>query len=205
MSTHAAPLPRTVLADALISRRTLVTDAALVLGGTLFVGAMAQLTVPLWPVPVTGQTLAVLLVGASLGATRGTIALALYALIGVLGVPVFTGFSGGVGMLTAPSFGYVIGFIPAAYLAGLIGERRWDRSVPKAIAGFSAVSVIPFLIGVPFLAVALGQLGVPNDPISVLNAGVFPFILGGLVKALLAALVVPAIWRGVRNTDRARG
>jgi biotin transport system substrate-specific component len=186
--------PRAVLADRLRTHG-LATDAALIAGGALFTAAMAQVEVPMWPVPITGQTLAVVLVGATLGARRGMLSLLVYAVAGLAGAPFFAGFSGGLASLTSPSFGYVIGFIPAAAVVGWLARRNWDRHVGRAAVAMLVASAIPFVTGLPYLAVALGQLGAPNDLQSVLAAGLYPFIVGGVAKALIAAGILPLAWK----------
>ena len=118
----AVPVRRPVLAD-LIARpsgraRAVALDAALVVAGAAVVALLAQVEVPLWPVPITGQTLAVVVVGAALGARRGAAALVTYLLAGLAGLPVFAGFTGTVAALAKPSFGFVIGFVFAAFVAG---------------------------------------------------------------------------------------
>lgn len=188
--------PRAVLADRLRTHG-LATDAALVAGGALFTAAMAQLEVPMWPVPITGQTLAVVLVGATLGARRGMLSLLVYAVAGLAGAPFFADMQGGLQALTLPSFGYVIGFIPAAGLVGWLARRNWDRNVGRAAVAMLLASAIPFVTGLPYLAVALGQLGAPNDVQSVLTAGLYPFIVGGVAKALIAAGILPLAWKAV--------
>ncbi|WP_282819798.1 biotin transporter BioY [Curtobacterium flaccumfaciens pv. flaccumfaciens] len=188
--------PRAVLADRLRTHG-LATDAALVAGGALFTAAMAQLEVPMWPVPITGQTLAVVLVGATLGARRGMLSLLVYAVAGLAGAPFFADMQGGLQALALPSFGYVIGFIPAAGLVGWLARRNWDRHVGRAAVAMLLASAIPFLTGLPYLAVALGQLGAPNDVQSVLTAGLYPFIVGGIAKALIAAGILPLAWKAV--------
>ncbi|WP_412873322.1 biotin transporter BioY [Curtobacterium poinsettiae] len=188
--------PRAVLADRLRTHG-LATDAALVAGGALFTAAMAQLEVPMWPVPVTGQTLAVVLVGATLGARRGMLSLLVYAVAGLAGAPFFADLQGGLQALALPSFGYVIGFIPAAGLVGWLARRNWDRNVGRAAVAMLLASAIPFVTGLPYLAVALGQLGAPNDVQSVLAAGLYPFIIGGVAKALIAAGILPLAWKAV--------
>jgi biotin transport system substrate-specific component len=190
--------PRAVLADRLRTHG-LATDAALVTGGALFTAAMAQLEVPMWPVPITGQTLAVVLVGATLGARRGVLSMLVYALVGLAGAPFFAGMSGGLHMLSVPSFGYVIGFIPAAGVIGWLARRNWDRKVGRAVVAFTLASAIPFVTGLPYLALTLGALGLPNDLQSVLSAGLYPFIVGGVVKALIAAGIVPLVWSLLRR------
>ncbi|UXN22543.1 MULTISPECIES: biotin transporter BioY [Curtobacterium] len=188
--------PRAVLADRLRTHG-LATDAALVAGGALFTAAMAQLEVPMWPVPITGQTLAVVLVGATLGARRGMLSLLVYAVAGLAGAPFFADMQGGLQALALPSFGYVIGFIPAAGLVGWLARRNWDRNVGRAAVAMLLASAIPFVTGLPYLAVALGQLGAPNDVQSVLTAGLYPFIVGGIAKALIAAGILPLAWKAV--------
>ncbi len=188
--------PRAVLADRLRSHG-LATNAALVAGGALFTAAMAQLEVPMWPVPITGQTLAVVLVGATLGARRGMLSLLVYAVAGLAGAPFFADMQGGLQALALPSFGYVIGFIPAAGLVGWLARRDWDRHVGRAAVAMLLASAVPFVTGLPYLAVALGQLGAPNDVQSVLAAGLYPFIVGGVAKALIAAGVLPLAWKAL--------
>lgn len=185
---------RAVLADR-IRTSGLATDAALVAGGALFTAAMAQVEVPMWPVPITGQTLAVVLVGATLGARRGMLALLVYAVAGLAGAPFFADMQGGLQMLAAPSFGYVVGFVPAAGLIGWLARRNWDRKVGRAAAAMLLASAIPFVTGLPWLAVVLGQLGAPNDLQSVLAAGLYPFVVGGIAKALIAAGALPLAWK----------
>ena len=188
--------PRAVLADRLRTHG-LATDAALVAGGALFTAAIAQLEVPMWPVPITGQTLAVVLVGATLGARRGMLSLLVYAVAGLAGAPFFADMQGGLQALALPSFGYVIGFIPAAGLVGWLARRNWDRNVGRAAVAMLLASAIPFVTGLPYLAVALGQLGAPNDVQSVLAAGLYPFIVGGVAKAFIAAGILPLAWKAV--------
>jgi biotin transport system substrate-specific component len=194
MTNTAAPALRPVLADRFVTR-SLATDAALIAGGVAVMGVLAQVTVPLWPVPVTGQTLGVLLVGATLGARRGALSLLAYMLVGLVGLPIFADGHGGFASILLPSFGFVIGFVPAAFAIGWLSERAWDRHALRSLVGFFLASLIPFAFGLPWLAVALGTLGYPNDFASVMAAGFTPFIVGGLVKWLIAAGALPLAWR----------
>ena len=195
MSTAAVVHP-SVLADRLVSR-TLTTDIALVLTGAVVVGALAQAEIPMVPVPITGQTLGVLLVGGSLGMRRGAAALFAYLVVGVAGVPWFAGFTGGPAALLKPSFGYIIGFVFAAALVGWLAERTWDRRPALAMAGFLLASLVPFLFGLPYLAVVTGT----SELSQVLAYGFTPFIVGGIVKAGVAAVVFPLAWSLVRRAD----
>lgn len=198
MST-AALSSQPVLADRFFSR-SLATDLTLVATGAILVGLLAQVAVPLWPVPVTGQTLAVLLVGGSLGMRRGVASLLLYTAVGLAGVPWFAERSGGISYLGAPSFGYIIGMIGAAGLIGWLAERHWDRRPLLSMAGFALASLVPFIVGIPYLAVVLGL----SDLQTILGYGLYPFILGGLVKWAIAAALFPLVWKGVRSVDADR-
>jgi biotin transport system substrate-specific component len=184
-----------VLIDRLVPRDSVLTDVALVAGGAAVVGALAQVIVPMWPVPITGQTLAVMLVGGALGVRRGAAALAVYLLVGLAGVPWFAEGNGGLAMAVAPSFGYALGFIPAAALAGWCAERAWDRRPLLAMGGFLAATAIPFVVGVPFMAAVLGL----TDPATIAAYGITPFIVPGIIKAAIAAAVFPAVWRLLRH------
>jgi biotin transport system substrate-specific component len=199
VSTVALSPRHPVLADALL------VDAGLVLTGVLVVALLAQVNIPLPIVPITGQTLGVILVGAALGARRGAIALTTYMAAGLVGAPVFAEFSGGPASILTPSFGFVIGFVPAAYLAGWFAEREWDRRSWKAFAGFVAASIVPFLVGVPYMAYILNSvMGAGYGFSQILAVGVTPFIAGGLVKAAIAAVAIPLAWRAVKRVDRDR-
>lgn len=206
MSSSAAASGRPVLADVLgrpTSRaRAFAADAALVLTGAAFVALLAQVEIPLQPVPITGQTLGVLIVGAALGAWRGAAALTTYMLAGLAGLPVFAGFTGTYLAVLKPSFGFVIGFIFAAFVAGWFAERAWDRKPWLAFVGFTAASIVPFLFGVPYMAVILNMvMGLDYGLIQVLQVGVLPFIVGGVIKAGVAAVAIPGAWALVRKVD----
>jgi biotin transport system substrate-specific component len=194
MTNAAIGFTRPVLADRIRSKG-LAVDAALVAGGVLFTGLMAQVEVPMWPVPITGQTLAVVLVGAVLGARRGALSMLVYGLAGLAGAPFFAGWTGGLHALALPSFGYVIGFIPAAAIVGWLARRSWDRNFWLAAPAFLLASALPFVTGLPYLAVALQQLGADHSLQAVLAAGLYPFVLGGIAKALIAAGVLPLAWK----------
>ncbi len=198
--TSAAPAlrPRPVLADRVIPRH-LVTDITLVVLGAAFVGGLAQLYVNIEPVPITGQTLAVLLVGSTLGAVRGALSMVVYAALGVVGVPWFSEASSGWGVIAGDSGGYIVGFIFAALLVGWLSERSWDRKVFKAIATFVGGTLVVFAFGLPWLAFVYG-VGVEQT----LEWGLYPFILGGILKALIAAALLPLAWFGANRLAKDR-
>jgi biotin transport system substrate-specific component len=198
----AAPR-RLVLADRVIPRH-LVTDVTLVVLGAALVAGLAQLSVPLVPVPVTGQTLGVLLVGATLGALRGGLSLTVYAAAGVIGLPVFAPEDDGshkVGWtaILGPTGGYIIGFIIAAAFVGWLAQREWDRRILKAALTFVGGSLIVFAVGLPWLSVTLGL-----DLQTTLIAGFYPFIPGGIIKAAIAAALLPLAWWGAGKLSGTR-
>ncbi len=193
---------RTVLADALVGRRTLVKDLLLVFAGIAVVAGLAQVEIPMWPVPITGQTLGVMLVAATLGMRRGTMAMVGYLALGLAGLPIFATFSGGIATIGKPSFGFILGFVATAAVVGWLAERRWDRRPVLAIALFGAASLIPFAFGIPYMAAVLAAMGTPVDLAGALGLGFVPFIVGGIVKWAVAAAAMPAAWAGVRRLER---
>lgn len=195
MTSFSIAPPRPVLADRVLPR-SLAVDLALVVAGAALTAALAQVVIPLKPVPITGQTLGVLLVGASLGATRGAAAMILYAIVGTLGLPVFSDYSSGLAELLGASGGYIVGFVPAAALTGWLAQRRWERTILRGVLGFVAGSAVVFLIGLPWLKVAAGLTWTET-----LQAGLYPFIIGGFVKAVVAALALRGAWSLIDRAD----
>lgn len=200
-SLAPASTPRLVLADRVLPRHLIVDITLVVLGAALTAG-LAQVSVPLVPVPVTGQTLAVLLVGATLGAVRGGLSLLAYAAAGIIGLPVFapepdgshiTGWTA----IGGSSGGYIVGFIFAAAFVGWLSQREWDRKFFKAIATFLGGSLVVFAFGLPWLAFTL-NVGLEKT----LEWGLYPFILGGIIKAAIAAGLLPLAWWGAGKLSR---
>jgi biotin transport system substrate-specific component len=167
----------------------LVRNIALVVGGTLFVALSALVIVPLpfTPIPLSLQTFSVLLVGAALGSRRGALSMALYLLAGVAGVPWFSAHQSG---WSFPSFGYVVGFVAAAWLAGLLAERGADRHVARTVGLMVAGNVVIYAFGVAGLMLVTGM----DLPVA-LAKGVLPFLIGDLIKVVVAAALLPAAWK----------
>src|SRR5688572_10025428 len=153
---HATTLGQpAVLADLIPAARA--RDIALVVGGALLTAVCAQISIPVpgSPVPVTGQTFAVMLCGAGLGAVRGSAAMALYWLLGMIGLPFYADGEGGIHAAFGATGGYLVGFMLAAFVVGRLAEARLDREPIKALPLFAAGQLIIFAIGVPWLAVSL--------------------------------------------------
>jgi biotin transport system substrate-specific component len=187
--SNAALLPRRsplVLADLLPGAA--VRDGLLVAGAAAFIGLLAQISIPLsfTPVPITGQTLGVLLAGTALGWWRAGAALVLYAVAGVAGVPWFAGHSSG---YASASFGYVVGFVAAAVLCGYLAGRGADRSVLRSLPAMIAAEVVIYAFGLTWLAIDL-HLGAS----ATIAAGLTPFLAGDAIKAAIAAGLLPAAW-----------
>ncbi|MBI1349881.1 MAG: biotin transporter BioY [Actinomycetales bacterium] len=190
----AAPQPR-VLAD--VFARSAVRNAILVVGGAAFVGLAAQVFFYLpWnpAVPVTLQTFAVILTAGALGSVRGALSMALYAVAGVAGVPWFAEGSSG---FSAPSFGYIVGFIVAAFVVGRIAERGATRTFAASIGLMVLGSVIIYAVGATWLKFNLGLPWFGAD--SAWAYGVKDFIVGDIIKLLAAAGLLPLAWRGLRK------
>ncbi|MBO9360624.1 MAG: biotin transporter BioY [Thermoflexus sp.] len=194
-----------VLSDLLIPaalRRTraqrLFADIALILGGSLLTALMARVAIPLpfTPVPITGQTFAVLLVGAALGSWRGGLSMVAYLLEGALGLPVFAGGAAGLARLGGPTGGYLIGFVAAAFVTGWLAERGWDRRPATTALAMLAGNAVIYLFGLPWLA---GFVGGFLGPKGALALGLLPFVVGDLLKLLLATIALPSAWFLVRR------
>jgi biotin transport system substrate-specific component len=213
MSTLPSPFVPRTLADTLVGVPSVLKSAALVAVGAGLLAGLAQLSIPMWPVPITGQTLGVLLVGASLGWLRGGLSMALYLVLGLVGLPVSAPLADGQHLtgsawVMAPSFGYAVGFVFAAIAVGWLAEHlRWDRRWLRGVLAFAIGEVIIYAFGLPWLAVALSHLGVPGGQLAttVIATGLLPFIIGDVVKALIAGALFPAAWLLVRRSaDHAR-
>jgi len=187
VTTNSMAPTRPVLADLIPG--TMAGDAVLVLAGTGLLTIAGQVAIPLWftPVPLSLASFAVLLSGAALGPVRVAVSASLYLALGVAGAPIFA--AQGSGWAFA-SFGYIVGYIPAAIAVGALARRRADRSVLATAGAACLGSLFIYAAGVPWLMAFLKV-----DFVTALGLGVFPFLLGDAVKAAAAALLLPATWK----------
>lgn len=170
-------------------QKALAYDAVLIIGGSLFIALCAQFTIHIGPVPITGQTLAVLLTGMLLGSRLGSLSVLAYLAEGIAGLPVFApGGPLGVARLLGPTGGYLLGFVAAAYVTGLLAERGWDRKMTTTLLTMLIGNAVIYAFGLPWLGLFVG---IENA----LPLGLYPFIIGDILKALVAATSLPIGWR----------
>jgi biotin transport system substrate-specific component len=166
-------------------------DLFLIIAGSLFTAALAQIEIPLpfTPVPITGQTFGVLLIGAMLGSKRGAASLALYLVEGALGLPVFAGGAHGTRVIIGATGGYLVGFTIAAYVIGLLAERGLERNLRTSFIPFLVGTVIIYVAGVAWLSVVLESFS------RAVSLGLIPFLIGDAVKLCAAAIALPSAWK----------
>jgi len=163
-------------------------DIALIIGGSLVIALSARVAIG-WPVPVTGQTFAVLMIAALLGSRRGCFAVLAYITEGAAGLPVFAHGRAGFAVLLEPTGGYLVGFIAAACIVGLLAEKGWDRRIRTTVLAMVFGNIVIYAFGLLWLCCLMGV----NR--TVLTAGLYPFILGDLLKIALAAILLPSGWK----------
>ena len=188
------------LSETIVPARGISRDVALVVGfaGVTALAAQVTMFLPFTPVPITGQTFAVLLSGAVLGSRRGTAAQTVYLGMGSAGLPVFA--AGGSGFPAGPTGGYLVGFVVAAYLVGLLAERGWDRRPWTTGLAMLAGSITIYAFGLPWLACFVG-----GPPVKVFALGLYPFIAGDFMKLALASALLPSTWRLIGGRSHREG
>ena len=192
MSTVVLGTRSRVLADVVPS--SLLANSALVVGAAALVGLLAQVSIPLGftPVPITGQTLGVMLAGSALGWRRAGLAMSVYVIAGMAGMPWFAHHASGYAM---PTFGYLVGFVVAGSVLGWLASRGTDRTVSRALVSMIVGEIIIFAIAVPWLAVALHV-----SLVKAVGLGLTPFVAGEFIKAGIAGVALPSAWRLVDRT-----
>jgi len=169
-------------------------DLGVVFAGSAIIALSAQVSfrLPWSMVPITGQTLGVLLTGALLGSKLGLAAVAMYLLEGAFGLPVFAGAASGTAYMLGPTGGYLAAFLPAAWLVGLLAQRGWDRSALTAVAAMLLGNAMIYAGGMAWLSLLIG-------PKAAVLTGLVPFVIGDVVKIVLAALTLPVGWKLLRK------
>jgi biotin transport system substrate-specific component len=173
-------------------RAGFLADVLAIVGGAGLIAACAQVSFPLpfTPVPVTGQTFAVLISGAALGSVRGGASGLLYVAAGLAGAPVYADAGHGWAVVSGASGGYLVAYPIAAALVGFLAERRWDRRFSSAVGAMLTGNVVIYLIGLPWLAIVLD-----TNLEKTLELGLYPFVPGDTLKLYVAAAALPTAWR----------
>jgi biotin transport system substrate-specific component len=179
---------RLVLAERAWPGVGLARDVALIIAGSLLTALCSQIQIPLQPVPITGQTFGVLLVGALLGSRRGAASMLTFIGMGAFGLPVFAGGAAGLARLTGPTAGYLVGFAVAAAVVGFLSRHGWDRRVATTVVAMVLGTLTIYIFGVAWLSRFVGWS-------QVLATGVAPFLIGDTFKLALAAVALPWTWK----------
>ena len=176
------------LAD-VFARASITRDVVLIAGASVATGLLAQAEIhlPFTPVPLTLQPFAVFMIGAAFGSRRAALAMLLYLAEGAAGMPFFAGGASGPAHLLGPTGGYLFGFVPAAFVIGWFAERGWDRTPPRAFLAMLAGSIVLFACGLTQLAAF-----VPRG--RVLASGLYPFVVGDVLKMAAASALLPCTW-----------
>lgn len=186
----------TTLRTAVFPRSTALTNAGFVITGVAFISLLAQIAIPVpgSPVPVTGQTLGVLLLATSYGATLGTTTFFTYLLVGALGAPVFANGGSGIERIVGATGGYLVGMLLTSALLGYLGGRRWDQKFKTALPAMLIGNVLTFGFGLLWLHKYTGK-----DWAWTISAGFTPFIIGEILKIAIAGTSLPLIWQFVQR------
>jgi biotin transport system substrate-specific component len=175
--------------DFALPKENLATDILAVFLGSLFLvlGSQVSIPLPFTPVPITGQTFSVLVMGSMLGAKRAPLSVLLYIFYGIFGLPVFADKSSGVSVLMGATGGYIFGFVICAYVGGKFAEKNWDRTFWKSMASMTVSQAFIFILGCLWLIPYVG-------PANILEKGFYPFVIVGIVKTLLAGSTTQVGW-----------
>lgn len=189
---HAPTIARVVVP------KSAVTTGILMVGFALFTALAAQVVIPIPanPVPITGQTFAVLLTGAVLGSRAGAGSQLIYWVMGAAGLPFYSNATGGWEAATGATAGYLVGFVVAAWVVGKLAERGQDRTIDSALPAFLAGNMIIYIFGVTWLFISVPSI---TSMLQASAVGFFPFAIGDALKILAAGLLLPAAWKMINS------
>jgi biotin transporter BioY len=184
------------LVHAVIPQTTVYMDIVLALGFACLTALSAQASIWIGPVPISGQTFAVLLAGAVLGSRLGALSQLSYLLIGLTGIPFWFSMGGvpGIARLIGPTGGYLLGFVACAFVVGLLVERGWGKNVFKAVVAMFLGSIVMYLFGLSWLSHFV------SDNL-LLQTGLYPFVVGDVIKIIAAAALIPSSWMLLRRIN----
>jgi biotin transport system substrate-specific component len=182
------------LKSVFITRSTVASQISLILTGTVFLAVMAQIAFPIpgSPVPFTGQTLGVLLLGTAYGAGLGFSTIAFYLLMGMAGAPIFSSGTSGIERIVGPTGGYLVGMLISSVVLGALAGRKWDQRIKTVIPTMIIGNLVIFAIGLLWLNLYTGQ-----SWLWTFEKGLTPFIFGEIIKIAIASTALPAVWKYV--------
>jgi len=191
MTTQVGTLQRPLISYLLPFGSSLIADILRLILGVAFIALLAQFRMEIGPVPITGQTLGVLLIGAAYGLSLGTFTVVAYLIVGGLGLGIFAGGASGLSVLSGATGGYLAGFVVAAALVGFLADRGWNRNVVLTVVAMLLGNVVIYVFGLAWLNKIMPSFQ------ATISAGLTPFIVGDLIKIAVAALLLPLVWRFV--------
>ena len=186
------------LYEVLFKQRNVFLDMFMILCSIAFLGLMANIRIPLWPVPITMQTFGVFLIAFFFGSRKGFLAILAYILAGLLGIGVFAGYKSGIAVFLGPTAGYIIGFLFMVLVVGLMIEKGYGRSKSSVLFCMLVGEIILYIFGLTGLWLYLGNVSF----IKVLMLGFVPFIIGDVLKILGAVALFPYLWKGAERISQ---
>lgn len=178
--------------EILFKQRNLLIDSFMVLVSVVFLAGMAQIRVPLWPVPITMQTFGLFAIAFFFGSKKGAISILAYVLAGIVGFGVFAGQKSGLAAITGPTGGYILGFLACVYVVGKMIENGHGRTKKSVLLVMVIGNLIIYTFGLIGLRLYLGNIGLWK----ILMAGLIPFLIGDAIKILAAVGLFPYLWKG---------
>lgn len=185
-------LKHKTLYEALFNQKNVFLDISMMLIAVVFLAFLSNMYIPLWPVPITGQTFGVFLIAFWFGSRKGLAAIGLYILAGLLGFGVFAKHSSGIGVIMGPTGGYIIGFLVAAFVVGYLIEKGFGRTKASVLYCMALGNIIIYISGLIGLKLYFADAGLWK----ILVMGLFPFLIGDAVKILTAVVLFPYLWKG---------
>ena len=186
------------LYEVLFKQRNVFLDMFMILCSVAFLGLMANIRIPLWPVPITMQTFGVFLIAFFFGSRKGFLAILAYVLAGLVGFSVFAGYKSGIAVFLGPTAGYIIGFLFMVLVVGLMIEKGYGRSKSSVLFCMLVGEVILYIFGLTGLWLYLGNVSF----IKVLMLGFVPFIIGDVLKIMGAVALFPYLWKGAERISQ---
>jgi biotin transport system substrate-specific component len=185
------------LYESFFRQKNIFLDISMMLIAVVFLGILSNLYIPLWPVPITGQTLGIFLIAFWFGSRKGLVTLGLYTLAGIIGFSVFTQHKSGIAAITGPTGGYILGFLAAVFVVGYLIEKGYGRTKTSVLYCMILGNAIIYIIGLIGLKLYLVDVGL----LKLLTLGLFPFLIGDAVKIVAAVALFPYLWKGSEKIE----